>query len=168
MPTYHVTPSRLGAFMLLLNQKQREVAMRAMQGAVVVDGPRLIHEEISATVPQPVDRGGYRRMWRAERTADGAVLYNPLPYAAIIEAGRRPGAAMPPVDALTDWVIRKRLVKGRGIKARAEARGVAFVIARKIAERGLPAKRVLARAVKRLVPLATRAISDALSKPLGI
>ena len=77
----------------------------------------------------PVDRGMYRRAWKVQDTPEGARLLNDMPYAAVIEYGRRPGR-MPPVDVLAGWVRRKF-----GLKEK-EARGIAFAIARKIAAKG--------------------------------
>lgn len=52
-------------------------------------------------------------------------------YPAVMELGRRPGAAMPPVDALMRWVHLKLGVSNE------QARGVAFTVARAISRRGI-------------------------------
>jgi hypothetical protein len=67
-------------------------------------------------------------LWRAQ-------VYSPLAQADPIEFGRRPGARMPPVEAIQLWVNHKL----SHVPA-AQRRGVAFVIARAIARRGIPAK----------------------------
>jgi hypothetical protein len=72
------------------------------------------------------------------------IVGSPLPYVAVINDGRRPGQPMPPPEALELWVRRKiqwsRDRKGpRGGRQRlttAEARSIAFVIARAIGRRG--------------------------------
>lgn len=86
----------------------------------------------------PVDRGMYRRAWKVQRTPEGAKLYNSMPYAAIIEYGRRPGGRLPPVDILAEWVRRKL-----GVKNKKEAQGIAWAIARKIASKGTAPRYVL-------------------------
>ncbi len=57
------------------------------------------------------------------------------PYGFPIERGRTPGKKMPPVRAIELWVRRKLGIKGN------ESKGVAFVIARKIAKSGFSKKR---------------------------
>jgi hypothetical protein len=57
-------------------------------------------------------------------------------------------------------VKRKGLVKGRGKNADAEARSVAFVVARAIARRGIKGKGVLKRALVKL----KAAIQEALKR----
>jgi len=52
-------------------------------------------------------------------------------YPAVMELGRRPGAAMPPVDALMRWVHLKMGISNE------KARGVAYVVARAISRRGI-------------------------------
>jgi len=79
---------------------------------------------------------------------------------------------MPPLDLILAWVKRKGIglrsgpkQKGRGVKRRsdAEARGIAFVIARKIKARGLPAHHILGLASDKLEAL----IGEALVKEMG-
>lgn len=64
----------------------------------------------------------------------------PLSYGEVVEKGRRPGRAMPPVDPLGLWVHRKL-----GVPAD-EARSVAFAIAISIARKGTKGKQMFARA----------------------
>lgn len=64
--------------------------------------------------------------WRVGPTAE---------HAWYVEHGRQPGARMPPLSALEDWVMTKlQIPPGR------ERRGVAFAIGRAIARRGIPAR----------------------------
>lgn len=60
-----------------------------------------------------------------------------MPYAAVIEYGRRPGAAMPTAGSLLGWMSR------HGIPASAE-----YVIRRAIGRRGQPARPYLAPALQ--------------------
>lgn len=60
-----------------------------------------------------------------------AQVGTPLEYGEVVEYGRRPGKAMPPVDPIAKWV-RSKL----GITDRKEARSVGFAIARTIAREG--------------------------------
>jgi hypothetical protein len=91
-----------------------------------------------------VDRGGYIQRWKHSVSKQMVRFWNEAPYAIIIEEGRRPGARQPPTKSLIPWVQRKLGV------GRTEAKGVAFVVARAIARRGLPAHRILSRATEEL------------------
>lgn len=56
-------------------------------------------------------------------------------YAWWVEKGRRPGGKMPPRSALLDWVrVKFQLADNRA------ARSLAWVIARKIQQKGIPAQ----------------------------
>jgi hypothetical protein len=56
-------------------------------------------------------------------------------HAWYVEYGRRPGARMPPVSAVEDWVMTKlQIPPGR------DRRRAAFLVARAIARRGIPAR----------------------------
>lgn len=95
----------------------------------------------------PVDLGRLRDSIRPGVRLEGqravALVNAGAPYAAVMERGRRRGARMPPVAALVPWVRRKL-----GIADRRKARSVAFVVARKIRQRGLKARRFLERGLK--------------------
>ena len=54
-----------------------------------------------------VDRGQFKRSWKAIPTPDGAELLNDAPYAGVIEHGRRPGRPGPPLAPIYEWVQRK-------------------------------------------------------------
>lgn len=163
MAVHEVTLKELGpALGRMLRQDFRAVVVKAIQNAVFLHGPVIIQEEIASVQPhEPVDRGTYKAAWSAEALADGAVLYNPLPYAAVIEHGRRPGARRPPPQVLVDWVRRKGLAK-----TEAEARGLAYVIGKKIGEKGIPPKPVLERTMKRLHPIILDEIKKAVEAQL--
>jgi hypothetical protein len=62
------------------------------------------------------------------------VVGSPLPYAAVVELGRRAGAKQPPPGALDLWV--KRIL---GVQD-TEVRRVAFLVSRAIARRGIPGR----------------------------
>ena len=120
-----------------------------IQNSLQLHGPRLIQEEISLLQPhQPVSSGRYKGSWNVRNIEHGAVLYNSLSYPPFIEYGRRAGARFPPVAALIRWVRHKGLAKGV-----ADAHGLAFVIARKIAKKGIPPKPVMGNAIKRFYPI---------------
>ncbi len=125
-----------------------------VRAAVQLHGPRVVTSVIAATVPEPVDRGTYKRTWYIEDTEEGATLYNNSPHAPVIEAGRRKGAKMPPVNLIAAWVRRK------GIASGPEALGVAFVIARSISKRGQQGKWILKKSQIILDPLVLEAVAQ--------
>lgn len=88
-----------------------------------------------------VNTGNYRAAWKAEPNSRGGSLgllvANTTPYSGVIEYGRRRGAKAPPLEPIARWAQRKL-----GLPY-ARARGIAFVIARRIGERGLRPRRVL-------------------------
>lgn len=72
-------------------------------------------------------------------------------YGRFVEFGRRPGARMPPVDALMGWVQRHwhTIAERRRGVSRRTLRGEAYVLARAIARRGIPARPFMAPAYER-------------------
>jgi len=84
-------------------------------------------------------RKKFARGWRSvEGMIPSSVrVYNKERYASVIEYGRRAGARQPPSGVLVPWVRTKLGIRGPAAKT------VAFLIARKIGERGIPARPVL-------------------------
>lgn len=85
----------------------------------------------------PVNTGTLRQGVQTEVTGTAVDLtgrvFNPLPYAVPVETGTVPH--FPPIDPIQLWVERKLGKSG------AEARSVAFLIARKISVQGTKATR---------------------------
>ena len=104
----------------------------------------------------PVDTKRYLNSFEVHRGPRSEVIVaNDRRYAGVIEFGRRPNARRPPAAALIGWVRRKL-----GVSAR-EAPRVAFAVARKIGERGLPAKRVVSTATPEIIRVFTQLLFDA-------
>jgi hypothetical protein len=139
-----------------------KVAERAIYTHVATRGVANAVAEVSKVQPNaPVDRGAYRQSFKAAPIPGGAMLYNSRAYAGVLESGRRPGRKRPPVDVIAAWVLRKGLVGRSGNTKpnrdeRKAARSIAFAIARKIGERGLPRDgqpmRIMEKAVEALLP----------------
>lgn len=94
------------------------------------------------------DQGGYRRGWKSRLLSNGVEIYNDASYADVIEKGRRPGRAMPPLAVIRRWAQRRL-----GLSEK-EAKQAAFPIAAAIQERGLEGKHVLQQAnpeIKRII-----------------
>jgi len=88
-----------------------------------------------------VDIGSFLGAWRSQLIEGGAEVRNDAPYSAVIEGGRRAGAAMPPRKVMAEWAQRRL-----GLSA-AEAKRIAFVLARAIARRGLKPRKILKDAI---------------------
>lgn len=166
MPTIHVNLKDLSQALVKDLRGKENQAVRAIRRAVQEHGPRLAAEVVDETKPRPVDRGTYRRSFRADDLPQGAALYNYAPHAGVIEDGRRAGARQPPVEVIEAWLRRKLRVaikEGQvGPMSPRAWRSAAFVIARAIGRRGLPAHRILARVNSRLQPLVLDAVNRAL------
>lgn len=122
-----------------LRAKRREAAIRGVRRAAAKGLRVLTTKIIPSRNPKPVDRGVYRAAWKLESLPNGAAIYNDEPHAKFIEYGVRAAnvrisAAM--IQALTEWVLRKRLGgkgKGKGKKGKdpvAAARQIAWAIAK--------------------------------------
>lgn len=138
--SFKVAAARLRGLPLVV----QKAAQQQVYMTLFMHGNLLVAEEIARTNPPPVSTGEYQRSWYAAPTAEGAKFFNPLPYAAVIEHGRRKGAKQPPLGPLQRWAYLKGLAASEE-----EARGIAFAIARKISREGLPAKNVLERTAAR-------------------
>ena len=73
----------------------------------------------------PKDTVALARSIVSEASESSARVFSPLNYALPMEEGRRPGAPMPPPEALRGWARRHGFV------------GSLFVLARSIARRGI-------------------------------
>lgn len=111
---------------------------------------RLAVEKVLSTAQPkvPVDTGVARGSLQAKVESPSQLIVTGSvgsvnPYFIIIEEGRRPGARQPPSVALQGWVRRKlRLIDPRQVRA------AAYLIARAIGRRGIPAKRPLGKAAE--------------------
>lgn len=89
-------------------------------------------DRLRRSVTHRVDRRGAETIGR---------FGSPLPYAVVMEKGRRKGAPLPPPGVLLGWMRR------HGIPASAE-----YVLRRAIARRGIRGDRVVETTVRALVP----------------
>ena len=169
MPVVNIKLADLGKTLRGDVRGRKERALKALRLVVRTHGPRLAVEEVERASPKPVDRGTYRRGFQVADIKDGASLYNAALHAGVIEEGRRPGARQPPTAVIEAWLRRKLRVaikEGRHAQMSPSAyRGVAFVIARAIGRRGLPAHHILAKVDARLRPLVMAEVQKALAAP---
>lgn len=188
MPVFVVPATALGASIKADRERMVGAMVGAIRVAVKLHGPRIAQALVSAEGRGVVDRGTYRRSFKAADVEGGAVLYNFAPHASIIERGRRPGQKMPPVNLIQEWVRRHNLgssfvgpvqravrvrsqlggkarsVGGRKGAVEAQQRQIAWLIARAIARRGMPAHHILDRTVEQLTPIVEKKIAEALGR----
>ncbi len=108
-----------------------------------------------------VNIGTFLQGWKATKSDDGADIYNTAPHAPIVEEGRRAGAKMPPQEPIARWVMRRLGV------SRSDAQGLAFVIARAIARRGLRARKILEGSTDEIARMVREEIDRELATELG-
>jgi len=146
MSITRVGVASLGSYVTGLTEERFKEVVKAVRTQCRTLGLALIQEEV--TNARAVDRGVYRRGWRYRSLDDGAELVNTAAHSANVEAGRRKGARMPPVESIQGWVHRKGLVaKGRNRKGRELS--MAWAVARAIAKRGIKGRWILKTAMKR-------------------
>ena len=86
------------------------------------------------------------------------VVTTPKEYGIVMEEGRRAGAKMPPVNAIKLWVVRKL-----GIPPE-EADGVAFVIARSIAKKGIEGRHMFKEGLEVSEPHINQLFNEAITR----
>ncbi len=165
-----VNISDLGRWPKIMVGKYNGAIVKQIQISVHMHGPMIVQAMIDGTRPYPpVNTSDYRRNWKVRNLSNGALLFNPTKQAGIIERGRRPGIGVSRQgqEDLARWVhlhgmdrptskqmrFARSRHAGKGGAARFRkilqedrARSIAFMIARAIKRRGLPAKNVLGRA----------------------
>lgn len=82
--------------------------------------------------------GKHSSSWAVGAIRRGSELRNDVPYAIVLETGRRAGAKQPPIKALMPWVAAKL-----GATTGKSQRRAAYLLAKKIKLRGSPAKGTL-------------------------
>ena len=112
----------------------------------------------ASTQPRPRATGTYDRSFVVTKLVDGAVLSNSAGHARFVEVGRAAGR-QPPVQAIIDWMIAKKIDKqlSRGLGrdkqgklrslGRAQLEAVARRIARKIGRKGTRGRYVMRRTI---------------------
>lgn len=115
---------------------------------LVEDALDVLAETVVTETKQvaPVSFGHLRASIFSERPEGRAekvrFVTSPLPYAIVMEEGRRPGARMPPIDPIRLWV--RRVLR----PAAADLENITFRVRRKIAELGIEALHFFAQAAQ--------------------
>lgn len=150
MATRTIDVSQLAARYRKLGAKVGPAITRGLRSA----GERARALMVERSQQGAFDQGGYARGWKAHAEGKSLTIYNQAPYSAVIEFGRRPGRRQPPTKALIPWVRRKLGVSD------SDAKSVAFLVARKIGQRGIPGKLILAKAEGAITQLINLEIED--------
>ena len=58
-----------------------------------------------------VDTGNMMRGFAVDRIAEGATITNAAKYFPVMDEGRQAGKKRPPLDAILQWVLRKRMIE---------------------------------------------------------
>ena len=134
------SPKELGPALRRLGRNMNTAAVSALRKTARWGAAEALR--VSATSdPRPRARGTFERSFVVTKLPDGAALSNSAAHAVFVERGRRPGR-MPPVQAIVDWMIAKKLARGRSPD---QLRAVALRIARKIGRRGTKGRFVMRR-----------------------
>jgi len=143
MTTRTMSLTQFQAFIGKLDAKTEAAAVRGFRRAAAFLHGRVVLE-IKQAQPHPaVDTGELANSVNTTMIPGGAIVSVDAPHAPVMEYGRRAGSRMPPVDAIADWVRRKGLAGAPRAGKRSAAsyesaiRGIAFVIARSIAQKGV-------------------------------
>ena len=120
------------------------VTMRELEAAVTEADVLLQREVIDGEAMQKAKASGLlaQSIFHTEEVSQNRVLglvSTPLAYALPVEIGTKPH--FPPLEPLIDWVKVKLNISGEK-----EARGVAFLIARKISRQGTKGQRPFGQA----------------------
>lgn len=157
--TFRTQAKNLGAFeKKLLREYPKAVARGMRNGAkacVTILQKRTLAQNIW-------DRGLAYKGWQFEVVSPRAVrVYNKEQHMIYVEGGRRAGSTPPPVTPILQWVLRHF-----SVSSRQEALGLAFAIAKTIANDGIPPRPVMTAkgAVREMSAAMTREMQVATEK----
>ena len=120
----------------LLAREIRLVELEALEAvalAIIAEAQRILASEGKLATKQLINGMGYTLNKRLRRVR----VFNKKPYATIVEFGRRPGGKFPPPSQIKTWLAAK------GLPATDQ---VAYLVGRRIAEKGIAPIRFLSRA----------------------
>jgi hypothetical protein len=138
------SPKDLGPAMRKLGKNMQAGVVQALRKTARWGASDAVR--ISATsVPRPRALGTFERSFVVTKLVDGAALSNSARHARFVELGRAPGK-QPPVQAILEWMIAKRM----GAKGDPGTMAHARAIARKIGRRGTKGRFVFRRLIPRM------------------
>ena len=149
------SPRELGPALRKLGRSMDRAAVEALRKTARWGVAEALRVSATST-PRPRARGTFERSFVVTKLHDGAALSNSARHAIFVELGRRPGK-QPPVQAIIEWMIAKRIDKALGRKLGRDKSGrfqgvggveleaVARRIARKIGRKGTKGRHVMRR-----------------------
>jgi hypothetical protein len=132
-------------------RKAMRVSVTDVEAAVVPLTPVGVSKRLRGSMASEVQGHGPNIVGLVGSTLKGEK------YPAVMEFGRRPGAKMPPPRALERWVHLVLKVPA------AEVKGVAYLVARAIARKGIKGKRFLEKGFKKAQPKVIRNFNKGLT-----
>lgn len=138
VPLFHNERAR--AVLTDLGRLYFDLALQQIAGHISDAAPVGVSGHLAQSFAGSTD-GGIEVFGQSFEQLRGRV-FSSLPYAIVIDQGRRPGARMPPPEALKLWVE-----KVLGIDP-SESRQVAFLVARSIAKKGIEARHFVEQGLK--------------------
>lgn len=147
--TIRFTSMESKQFAKWLQTRSESAVQNALYGTAMAIVSKILNEIIPAEPRQPVDVGTYRAGWKFKKIPKGAMVYNSVPHAILIEKGVRaanvkPGRAMR--EAITQWLIFKK------ITSMEDAPKVAWAVMMAMKKRGIfnegKGLRILEKAMK--------------------
>lgn len=145
MPAKIITPEQFGPELRARFKRDRARLVIAARDAAARGEAAAVRETDAQGL---VHLGHYKLAWRARPLHNGAELRNDVPYAGVIEYGRRPGRPGPPLAPILEWVERKLVANGE--VEMGDAEWVARLIRNHIHIHGTPPRFVL-RTVYQLI-----------------
>jgi hypothetical protein len=135
------SPQQLGPAVRRLSKSMDRSVVKALRNTARWGAAEALRVSAS-TSPRPRATGTFERSFVVTKLVDGALLSNSAKHARFVEVGRAPGK-QPPVQAIVDWMIARKIGQGGEAQIRATARR----IARKIGRRGTRGRYVMKRTI---------------------
>lgn len=152
-----------------LGERMHRAAVRGLANASVKIIALLVERTRAADPASPggafgaTDTNTFLRAWHVVPDGMGLRIYNSMPYAGVIEYGRRPGSKQPPKEPIERWLM------SRGGMTASKARATAWVVARAIGIRGLRGRHILTapEATAQIVDIVETSINDEIAREIG-
>lgn len=161
MSVRHVTISQFERAMIDFEPKLYASVIKGLRSAAL-RLETMVVEEIETATPHPaVDTAALKRSVSTERVPDGALVNVTAPHAAMIENGTRP--FFPPLAPLVEWVKRKGLVSVKKKQTDADAKAIAYAVAKAMSKRGIEPRHFFKKAWDRFPEVLSAEVRDALS-----
>jgi len=144
-----------GKFKTTPLKKAPETIQRSMVGALKTTGV-LLKAALTAASPRDTGALANAHAFAVDEKNLSLVVFNRKAHAVFVHEGRRAGAKQPPTKALRSWVRRKL-----------GNRGLAFIVARSIRQKGIKARPWFADTIKDKTSLVQNTLQAALDQAIA-